>query len=28
LYKGHRLNDYWMKGPELLNNLFRVLLRF
>ena len=27
-YKGHRLNDYWMKGPDLLNNLFGVLLRF
>ena len=25
-YKGHRLNDYWMKGPDLLNNLFGVLL--
>ena len=27
-YKGHRLNDYWMKGPDLLNNLFGILLRF
>jgi len=27
-YKGHVLNDYWMKGPDLLNNLFGVLLRF
>ena len=26
-YKGHRLNDYWMKGPDLLNNLFGILLR-
>ena len=27
-YKGHRLNDYWMKGPDLLNSSFGVLLRF
>ncbi|XP_028415610.1 uncharacterized protein LOC114538968 [Dendronephthya gigantea] len=27
-YKGHRLNDYWMKGPDLLNNMLGVLLRF
>ena len=27
-YQGHRLNDYWMKGPDLLNNLFGVVLRF
>ena len=27
-YKGQRLNDYWMKGPDLLSSLFRVLLRF
>ena len=27
-YKGHRLNDYWMKGPDLLNSLLGVLLRF
>jgi hypothetical protein len=27
-YKGHRFNDYWMKGPDLPNNLFGVLLRF
>ena len=27
-YQGHVLNDYWMKGPELLNDLFRVVLRF
>ncbi|KAJ8018338.1 hypothetical protein HOLleu_43725 [Holothuria leucospilota] len=25
---GHCLNDYWMKGPDLLNNLVGVLLRF
>ncbi len=28
MYKGHKLNDYWMKGPDLLNDLFGVLLRF
>ena len=27
-YKGHSLNDYWAKGPDLLNNLLAVLLRF
>ena len=27
-FQGHRLNDYWMKGPDLLNDLFGVLLRF
>ena len=27
-YQGHCLNDYWMKGPDLLNNLFGVILRF
>ncbi|XP_028412195.1 uncharacterized protein LOC114535018 [Dendronephthya gigantea] len=27
-YQGHRLNDYWLKGPDLLNNLFGVILRF
>ncbi|XP_033111657.1 uncharacterized protein LOC117112659 [Anneissia japonica] len=27
-FNGHCLNDYWYKGPDLLNNLFRVLLRF
>ena len=27
-YKGHSLNDYWYKGPDLLNNLFGVILRF
>ena len=26
--RGHRLNDYWMKGPDLLNDLFGVVLRF
>ncbi|XP_068697211.1 uncharacterized protein [Montipora foliosa] len=27
-FKGHSLNDYWYKGPDLLNNLFGVVLRF
>ncbi|XP_068229330.1 uncharacterized protein [Palaemon carinicauda] len=27
-YKGHRLNDYWAKGPDLLNDLVEILLRF
>jgi hypothetical protein len=27
-FHGHRLNDYWMKGPDLLNDLFGVVLRF
>ena len=27
-YQGHHLNDYWLKGPDLLNNLFGVILRF
>ena len=26
--KGHCLNDYWHKGPNLLNGLFGVILRF
>ena len=28
VYQGHKLNDYWMKGADLLNDLFGVLLRF
>ena len=28
VYDGHILNDYWYKGPDLLNNLFGVTLRF
>ena len=28
VFQGHRLNDYWMKGPDLLNDLFGVVLRF
>ena len=27
-FNGHTLNDYWCKGPDLLNSLFGVLLRF
>ncbi|XP_068247848.1 uncharacterized protein [Palaemon carinicauda] len=27
-YKGHRLNVYWAKGPDLLNDLVVILLRF
>jgi hypothetical protein len=27
-YQGHKLNDYWQKGPDLLNSLFGVILRF
>jgi hypothetical protein len=27
-FNGHCLNDYWHKGPDLLSNLFGVLLRF
>lgn len=27
-YQGHRLNDYWMKEPDLLNSLYGVILRF
>ena len=28
VFRGHHLNDYWMKGPDLLNDLFEVVLRF
>ncbi|XP_068711775.1 uncharacterized protein [Montipora foliosa] len=28
VYQGHRLNDYWLKGPDLLNSIFGVVLRF
>ena len=28
VFRGHCLNDYWMKGPDLLNDLFGVVLRF
>ena len=27
-FKGHILNDYWAKGPDLLNNLLGILIRF
>ena len=27
-YQGQNLNDYWAKGPNLLNNLIGILLRF
>ena len=27
-YMGHVLNEYWEKGPDLLNNLLGVLIRF
>lgn len=27
-YAGHTLNDYWYKGPDLLNNLFGVVIQF
>ncbi|XP_033098549.1 uncharacterized protein LOC117102405 [Anneissia japonica] len=27
-YEGEAINDYWVKGPDLLNNLLGVLLRF
>ena len=25
---GHVLNEYWAKGPDLLNNLLGILIRF
>ena len=28
IFEGQCLNDYWLKGPDLLNNLFGVILRF
>ena len=27
-FMGHRLNDYWAKGPDVLNSLIGVLMRF
>ena len=28
VYQGHNINDFWLKGPDLLNSLFGVILRF
>ena len=28
VFKGYRLNDFWAKGPNVINNIFAVLLRF
>ena len=28
VFQGSRLNDYWKKGPDLLNNLYGVVLHF
>lgn len=27
-FQGHKLNEYWVKGADLLNDLFGVVLRF
>lgn len=27
-FQGHQLNDFSMKGPDMLNNLFGVVLRY
>ena len=27
-FEGHVLNDYWAKGPDLLNNMVGVIIRF
>ena len=27
-YMGHALNDYWAKGPDFVNNLYGILIRF
>ena len=27
-FHGHQLNDYWIKGPDLLNNLLAVTFQF
>lgn len=27
-FHGHQLNDYWIKGPDMLNNLFAVTFQF
>ena len=26
-YEGHSLNDYWAKGPDVMNNLLGIMLR-
>ena len=26
-FQGHKLNEYWIKGPDLLNDLFGIVLR-
>ena len=28
VHQGHRPNNYWLKGPDLLNGLFGIVLRF
>ena len=28
VFQGYQLNDCWMKGPDLLNNLYEIKLRF
>ena len=28
MFQGHQLNDYWMKGPDMLNNPIGVVVRF
>ena len=27
-FKGHQLNEYWAKGPDLINNLLGIVIRF
>ncbi|CAB4016087.1 RNA-directed DNA polymerase from transposon BS, partial [Paramuricea clavata] len=27
-FQGHSLNNYWAKGPDLMNNLLGILVRF
>lgn len=28
VFEGYQLNDYWMNGLDMLNNLIGVVLRF
>jgi len=28
VYQGHRLSNYWLKGPDPLNSIFGIILRF